>query len=152
TRNATQIASAALLLLGLCVTFAVSGCYVTQQASPEAVTKSGFLGDYSELTPGNTDKGQALLRYINPAANWRQYNKIILDPVVFYGDDKSKISPDTQLALTTYFHAALEKDLAQKFQVVDQAGPGVMKLQVAITDAESATPVLRTISLIVPQA
>jgi len=151
-QKAMQIGSAGLLLLGLCVTIVASGCYVTQQASVESVTKSGFLGDYWMLTPGNTEKGQALLRYINPAANWRQYNRIIIDPVVFYGDDKSKISPDNQLALTTYFHAALEKDFAQKFQVVDQPGPGVMKLQVAITDAESATPVLRTVSLIVPQA
>jgi hypothetical protein len=138
--------------LALCVAFVASGCYVTQQASLESVKKSGFLGDYSRLTPGDTDKGQALLRYLNPAANWRQYNKIMIDAVAFYGDDKSKISPETQLALTTYFHAALEKDCAKKMQVVDQPGPNVMKLQVAITDAESATPVLRTVSLIIPQA
>jgi len=151
-RWAMQIGSAGPLLVALSVTFVASGCYVTQQASVESVTKSGFLGDYSKLTPGNTDKGQALLRYINPAANWRQYNKVTIDPVVFYGDDKTKISPDQQLALTTYFHAALEKDCAGKFQVVDQPGPGVMKLQVAVTDAESATPVLRTVSLVIPQA
>jgi hypothetical protein len=151
TQKGMQAASAGVLT-ALCITFVASGCYVTQQASLESVKKSGFLGDYSRLTPGNTEKGQALLRYLNPAANWRQYNKVIIDPVTFWGDDKSKISPDTQLALTTYFHAALEKDCAGKLQVVDQPGPGVMKLQVAITDAESATPVLRTVSLVVPQA
>jgi hypothetical protein len=33
-----------------------------------------------------------------------------------------------------------------------ELGPGVAKLTVALTDATSATPVLRTISVIVPQA
>ena len=54
-RWAKQIGSAGLPLVALCVTFVASGCYVTQQASVESVTKSGFLGDYSKLTPGNTD-------------------------------------------------------------------------------------------------
>jgi len=35
---------------------------------------------------------------------------------------------------------------------VDEAGPGVMTLTVALTDADSATPLLRSISMIVPQA
>ena len=33
-----------------------------------------------------------------------------------------------------------------------EPAPGVMRLQVAIVDAETATPVLRTISMAIPQA
>jgi Protein of unknown function (DUF3313) len=43
-----------------------------------------------------------------------------------------------------------EGEKAKKFQLVDEAGPGVMRLQAALTDGEAATPVLRTISLITP--
>ena len=47
---------------------------------------SGFLGnDYALLTPGETAKGQAGLRYFNPAAQWRRYNKVMIEPVTFWG-------------------------------------------------------------------
>jgi Protein of unknown function (DUF3313) len=48
--------------------------------------------------------------------------------------------------------ALSSSQIGAKFQIVDQPGPGVMRLQVAITGAESATPGLRTISMVVPQA
>jgi len=40
----------------------------------------------------------------------------------------------------------------KNFTVVNEPGPGVAKLSVALSDATSATPVLRTVSVIVPQA
>ena len=36
--------------------------------------------------------------------------------------------------------------------MVDEPGPGVAKLSVALIDASSATPVLRTASVVIPQA
>jgi hypothetical protein len=57
-----------------------------------------------------------------------------------------------QQALCDYFYTVLQKDLGKNFTIVDEPGPGVMKLSAALTDASSAIPVLRTISLIVPQA
>jgi len=51
---------------------------------------SGFLGDYSQLKPGNA--GQAQLVYINPDAKWSDYSKVILEPVELWGDAKSKPS------------------------------------------------------------
>jgi len=127
-------------------------CSATQQG---AVKKSdlncGFLGsDCTKLAAGA--EGQAALRYVNPSANWAQYNKIIIDPVTFWGSDTTKVPATDQQALTDYFYRVLREELGKKFQVVDQADPGVMKLQVALTDAEGATPVLRTVSVVVPQA
>jgi Protein of unknown function (DUF3313) len=46
----------------------------------------------------------------------------------------------------------LKQELGKNFKLVDEPGPGVAKLSVALTDATSAVPVLRTISVIVPQA
>ena len=54
--------------------------------------------------------------------------------------------------LCTFLYQALAEQLGTKFQVVDQPGPGVMRLQVAIIDAQAATPGLRTVSMVVPQA
>ena len=138
-------------LLGLCLLL-LSACTTTQKV---AVNQSGvncaFLAnDCSLLTVGGKD--QTGLRYVNPAAQWRQYNKVLIDPVTFWGGDSTQISASDQQMLVNYVSQQLKEQLGQKFEIVNQPGPGVMKLDIALTDAEAATPVLRSISMIVPQA
>jgi Protein of unknown function (DUF3313) len=136
----------------LCLALLATGCATTEIATVKRASSSFLGNDNVLLTPGETDKGQAGLRNFNPAAQWRQYNKIMIEPVTFWGDEASKVAPSDQQALSTYFNGALEKELDQKFQIVTTPGPGVMRLQVAVTDAEAATPCLRTVSLVLPQA
>lgn len=144
--------STCMLVIGVCLTMIAGGCAATKQASLGSAKASGFFGDYSKLTPGDPAKGQALLVYINPDARWAHYKKVMIDPVTFWGDESGKLLPPDQHALTTYFRSALETQFGTKFQLVDKPGPGVIQLHVAITDANSAIPVLRTVSLVVPQA
>jgi hypothetical protein len=54
--------------------------------------------------------------------------------------------------LCNFFYQALRDQLGKKFTLVEEPGPGVMVLQVAITDVEAATPVLRSVTMVVPQA
>jgi hypothetical protein len=154
-RFATAVAGAATLAI-----FAATGCYETQQQQPNILARaqgaqnpvpaySGFLGDYSLLQPGG--QGQALYRYIAPNVNWSQYNAIMIDPVTFWDSPDSSVPPDKQQMLCTYFYNQLQQSLAKYFQIADQPGPGVMRLQVAITNATAATPVLRTASVVIPQ-
>ena len=140
-----------LPLLGLCLLL-LSACSTTQKvAINQADLNCAFLAnDCSLLTPGG--EGQNGLRWLNPAAQWTQYNKIMIDPVTFWGGSTTSISASDQQMLVNYFNQQLNKELGQKFQIVTEPGPGVMKLSVAIVDASSATPVLRSISMIVPQA
>ena len=149
TIRRTRLAST---IAGVCIALGAAACATTEMA-PVKTSPSGFLGkDYALLSPGEVSKGQAGLRYFNPTAQWRGYRKIMIEPVTFWGDETSKVAPSDQQALGTYFNGSLEKALAEKFPIVNSPGPDVMKLQVAVTDAESATPGLRTISLVVPQA
>ena len=137
-----------------------AGCATTQQEQPNIIEKaqgvnnpvpqfSGFLGDYSLLQRGG--EGQPLYRYVAPNVNWSQYNAVIIDPVTFWDAADSSVSPEEQQNLCTYFYEKLQESMAKDFQVVDQAGPGVMRLQVAITNASAAVPVLRTASVVIPQ-
>ena len=128
----------------------MAGCSVTQKESVQRVGNSGFLGDTSMLTPG--DKEQASLRYVNPNAQWTKYNKVLLEPVTFWGDDKTKISAKDQQMLCNFLQEQLYQQLSTKYQMVTEPGEGVMRFQVALVDAESATPVLRTVSMVIPQA
>jgi hypothetical protein len=143
-RTRFVVAGAALATLA-------AGCAVTQKEKVTGQNYCPFLGTAvcSQLIP-TTDKKEADLRYINPSAQWTQYNKVLIEPVTFWGSDSSKLSAADQRTLTNYFHQALEKQLATKFQVVTQAGPGVMSIQIALIDATTATPFLRAFSVIEP--
>ena len=129
-----------------------TGCATTERvAVKEQPAVCGFLGDSCrDLEKGG--EGQPGLRWVNPKAQLTQYNKVIVDVVGFFGSDAAKIPPKDQEALTALFQKSLTEALAKKYQVVDQPGPGVMRLQVAILDAEAATPGLRSITMVIPQA
>ena len=154
-----------LLAVTTLLSFALSiaGCAQTVQEQPSAVGKalgesptlpapSGFLGsDYNKLQPGK--EGQALLVYVDPNASWKTYNKVLLEPVQFWDSESSSVSTADQQMLANYFFNAIKKELQAKgFVLVDQAGPGVIRAQIAIINASAATPGLRTVSVIVPQA
>jgi hypothetical protein len=146
---------AGLLLAGCAQTVAPSPSIFqrAQGKTPAPPPPSGFFGnDYSLLTPPAEGSGQqAMLQYTNTDINWGSYNAIIIAPVTFWGTDDSKVSAADQQILCTYFDKALLNELGKNFAIADQPGPGVAKLSVALTDATSAIPVLRTISLVWPQ-
>ena len=140
-----------LPLLGLCLLL-LSACATTQKvAIDQSDLNCAFLAnDCALLTVGG--KNQVGLRYLNPAAQWTQYNKVMIDPVTFWSGSSTRVSPSDQQTLVNYLSQQLHTQLGQKFEIVYQPGPGVMKLDVALVDMSSATPMLRTITMIVPQA
>ena len=142
---------ARFLAAGACAGL-LAACTTTQQATvSQGDIKCGFLGPAcARLTPGQ--EGQIALRYVNPAAKWTQYTKIMIQPVTFWGDESSKVSAEDQQRMVNFLYTALDQELAKQFRVVDQDGPDVMKLQVAVTDLAAATPGLRTMTMVIPQA
>jgi hypothetical protein len=156
-------------VVGAALVAVLAGCTTTQQVKVQEVkagekppTYCPFLGPElcAKLTPTETPGrfsvggGEPVmgLRYMNPAARWTQYKKVMIAPVSFWGGDDTSVSKEDQLALTNYFRKALNDALSKKFPIADQAGPGVLEVQVAIDDVGKAVPVLRTVSMIVPQA
>jgi Protein of unknown function (DUF3313) len=156
---------AAGLLSVTWVVLFVAGCSQTAAPSPSIIQRvqgetppppppSGFLGsDYSLLTPPTEGTDQkAMLRYVNPSVNWSSYTKVIIAPVTFWAADDTKISTSDQQALCNYAYNEFVKVLNKNFLITSQPGPGVIKLSVALTDATTATPGLRSVSVLVPQA
>ena len=147
---------------GLALLLVLSGCSTTVQSTPEAAQAlesggpmppavTGFFGsDASKLAPG--PEGGAALAYVNQNAQWSKYTKIQLLPVEFWAAADSKVSASNQQLLTTYFYNKLKEDLEQNFTLIDQPGPDVLALRVALMDATTAVPGLRSVSVIVPQA
>ena len=113
-----------------------------QGETPAPPPPSGFLGkDYSVLQPaGEGFDQQAMLRYVAPNVQWSKYNKVMVLPVTFWADDDSKVSAQDQEILCNYFYVMLVQYLSKNFGIAYGPGPGVARLQVALSDATSATP------------
>ena len=149
-----QLAGAMLALM-----LVVAGCASTQEA--KSVEKSGFLEDYSILKEGERStfsqgaENQALWLYKNPSADWRKYRKIWLDPVTVWMSQKDSqlkdVSVEDRQRLAALLWSKLDESLRQDYQMMSQAGPDVMRIQAAITEAESSNVVLDTVTSIIPQ-
>src|SRR5262245_54831925 len=137
--------AAGIILLG-------AGCATTErQAIQQSPAICGFVGAdlCQELKPGAKD--EAGLRYVNPKGTFTQYNKVMIVVVGFFGSDPAKVSPTDEQRLTDVFYKNLHDALAKRYQLVDEAGPGVMKVEVALIDAEAATAGARSVTMVVPQ-
>jgi len=135
----------ALIVLSMLV---LIGC-VTRQA--RHVEESGFLGDYSQLKPG--PEGGAKLVYKNPNADMRSYNKILLDPVAIWTANDSQmndLSKEDRQKVADRLYSLLYARLSKDYTMVTTPEPGTMRIAAALTSAEASSPVLDTVSTIVP--
>lgn len=120
---------------------ALLGCAARRPAQPPDM--SGFLDDYSQLRPGGA--GEASLVYLNPKANWRAYDAVLVEPVSLWRSGRKSLDPVPQedlLRLAADFEAAVLRRLGEGFRIVEQPGPGVMRIRLAITEARAADPIL----------
>lgn len=107
----------------------------------ETTKQSGFLSNYSQLTPDANIEGAASYR----APNLYTYRKFMLDPIVVHFAPKAEgaaIEPDKLKELTDYFYNNAIKALSKNYQVVTEPGPGVSRIRVAITNIEETNPLL----------
>jgi hypothetical protein len=135
------------------VTIVLAGCAADQSVlgrgtnvtvtDPARLTRSGFLTDYARLKP--TKWGEGLECWKESNLNAKRYSKILVSPIVVsFAPSSNKtaeqtIDPSDIKVLTDYFHAALVKNLKADMEIVDQPGPGVAVLRVALTDLVPTT-------------
>ncbi len=144
------------VLVGILI--GASGCAATQEA--KSVEKSGFLGDYSMLKEGKRSafgqgaENQALWIYKNPAADWRKYKKIQLDPVTVWLGPNSKlkdVKPEDRQMLANLLWSKIDESLRKDYDMTGGSGPDVLRIQAAITEGGESSVVMDTVSSIVPQ-
>jgi Protein of unknown function (DUF3313) len=130
----------------------VAGCATSERRTVEqSPAICGFVGAdvCHELQPGA--RAEAGLRYVNPKGMFTQYDKVMIVVVGFFGSDPGKVPPRDEQRLTDVFFKNLHEALAKRYRVVDEAGSGVMKVEVALLDVEAATAGARSITIVVPQ-
>jgi hypothetical protein len=120
--------------------------------SVNAFAKGDFLGDYAKkLAPG--PKGGAKLRWVKPGVDLTKYKKFMIDYVVFaFADDSESkvINGDEMKKLGDACTLAVIDALKDKYPVVSEPGPDVMRLKFAIVDLKQSRPGISAITSVIP--
>lgn len=114
---------------------------------------AGFLSDYSLLKPAPDKSGAEV--YFKPEFNLKNYDRVLMDRViVWYKDDAEYkgIDPTELKALTDYFYEAVVKQLGTDYPVVNEPGPGVLRIRTAITELVPTKRLASVVVLVLPYA
>lgn len=144
-----RIRIAGMLVMVVMAALQLGGCAVGSTQARNVDIKDSPLVNPDILVEGKDD--QALYRYVNPKADLKQYNKVMIDPVVVMKDgelDKDELA-DYQ-ALANNAHVYLTRELEKDYRIVRAPEPGTLRIQTAIIDADSAKPVRNTLSTLMP--
>ena len=109
----------------------------------DKVKSSGFLDAAVEakLKEFKLPDGRKFNRWRSPQTNRDNYQSIMVDRVIFYPSPHPgpQISSSTLDAIADHLTYTLRQKIATVAPVVDQAGPGVLRLQAAITSVTAET-------------
>lgn len=130
----------ALIPIALAAALGLSGCGSTRSTTARP---SGFLGDLEDLTPVEASlEGKIFVREPRALAG---YTRFVLDPVLVVFDADSApaaVDPEDLARLTASLRESVAAELREGgYEVVDSAGPGVLRIRAALTDVDAAGPV-----------
>jgi hypothetical protein len=115
--------------------------------------QSGFLGDYyKKLQPG-LEEGGPKLAWIKPNVDFTKYKKVMVDYVIFAFAEDSEykgIDANEMKKIADAASLALVDAIKEKFPVVAEPGPDVVRIRTAITDLKQSRPVLSGVTSVIP--
>lgn len=129
-------------IITIIICFALSGC------TGKAVKKedySGYLKDYSQLQTAVDTEGEKVLRYVSPKLLAGEYKKIIFEPVQYYPEPQptEEVSAQTLKDIRLYIDQKLREEISKKMEVVNNPGPGTLRLRIALTSIGKDTEGLK---------
>ena len=106
----------------------------------DKMEQSGYLGDasiYAKLEKvelGDDEKGTAK-RWIGPNLNASNFESVLVDEVTLYPEPEPgpQVSAETLGQISDYLTQRLREKVAAKVKTTDTAGPGVLKIEAAVT-------------------
>jgi hypothetical protein len=110
------------------------GCAMGVRQQP-----SGFLGDYAGFQPDPDQRD--VLYYEKPGVDWKRFKRLQIDPILVYYKPDAKnrqIDPNTLKKMTDYFMNAVVKAVEDKYPVVSEPGPDVLRIRAAITELNTS--------------
>ena len=144
-----KVISSGLLASFSAVALLLGGCAGSYQARSVDLKPDTILVNPEIFQKGTGD--QALYRYVNPAVDFKQYTKVMIEPVLIYKQaalDQDELINYQKLANNAFVY--LNQELATQVTVVTVPGPDTLRLQFAIVDADSSKPVRNLLSTVMP--
>lgn len=118
---------------------------------------SGFLGDksqYDQLQEDPEVSNAKLWRKPSLSSLADHYDAVIVEPVQLLIPkevlDENELTPEELEMIKTFFHDSLVRELGKVTNVVQQPGPNVLRLEIAITSVDEATKALTAVTAVVP--
>ena len=160
TRGSGLAAAAILAILGACnsnkdaATQANDFVQGTTKQITDVKPINGFLPQPALLKPGTAE--QFALTYYAPGLDPKVYANVMLEPVsIWSGQDSTmqSVPADQRQDLINTFHTDLSTALtAAHCQMVQQPGPGTIRLRFAITDETTPNASVNTVATYAPYA
>ena len=124
----------------------LAACSNTTKLASEPMPRSGFLPNYSVLVPMATNQSDTRIwRYRKAGVNPGAYTAVILDPIYL----NQSATKDVSAYTINQAKAALQASMVEavnargNIKIVTKPGPGVARISVGITGAESSTDSLQ---------
>lgn len=119
---------------GIAAGSGASGGVVASETTAANVRRVGFLTAYSRLQP--MPGGGGMLCWREAGTNWKQYDKVLFERIQVYLKPGAlqPVDPTDLKMLIDYFHSDLVRAIQPEAQVVNAAGPGVLRVRIALTD------------------
>jgi hypothetical protein len=134
------------LALVISVTILLAGCSNTPKLASEPMPRSGFLANYSVLVPmASSEADTRIWRYRKAGVNPASYTAVILDPIYLNQNATKEVTADVINQAKAALQASMIEAINNRgsIRIVNQPGPGVARISVAITGAESSTDSLK---------
>ena len=135
-----------LLTASISIAILLAACSNAPKLATESMPRSGYLPDYSILVPIATSVPDARIwRYrvsdVNPGA----YTAVILDPIYLNQNATQDVSAQSIAKAKAALQASMVEAVNNRgtIRIVTKPGPGVARVSVGITGAESSADSLQ---------
>ncbi|MEI6300768.1 MAG: DUF3313 family protein [Betaproteobacteria bacterium] len=134
------------MLASLAASLVLAACSHAPKVATEPMPRSGFLPDYNSLVPMATSESETRVwRYRVTGVNPGSYTAVILDPVYLNQNVTKEVSAEVINGAKAALQASMVETVNARgnTRIVTQPGPGVARVSVGITGAESSADSLK---------
>jgi hypothetical protein len=120
----------------------VAGSLALAACASGPAPRTGFLGDYSELTRVR-DSDSIIAQSPPPGFDVSRYDAVFIEPSVIELDE---LGEEDRQQLSAAFREALAERVGPSMRVVDRSGPRVLRVRSAIVGARKANVALNVVT------
>jgi hypothetical protein len=144
------------VIMGSMSAVLLTACAHSQQAGGYGKAEpSGFLKDYSKLHPAKDETEATLVYFLPDKEKFKTYTKVWLEPVEVWRGEKSDakdLDQEDADYVSKYLWSRVEEETRKDYTMTREAGPGVMRVRIGITEAGKGIPVIDNLTAAYPAA